>query len=79
MTATKSQISELQAFGERLRELRLAEGLSQEELAARSGLDRTYLSSTERGKRNISLKAMHSLATALKTTPANFFPPKEAA
>ena len=60
-------------FGSRLRELRLAAGLSQEELAEASDLDRTYISSTERGQRNISLEAMTQIAAALKVSVAAFF------
>lgn len=52
-------------FGDRVRVLRLKAGISQEELAARSGLHRTYISSVERGQRNISLTNIHSLADAL--------------
>ena len=52
-------------FGKRLRELRLERALSQEELAFRSGLHRTYVSSTERGSRNVSLVALERLAIAL--------------
>jgi transcriptional regulator with XRE-family HTH domain len=49
----------------RLRELRLRAGLSQEDLALEAGLDRTYVSSVERGERNISLQNIAKLAKAL--------------
>lgn len=52
-------------FGARVRNTRLALGLSQEKLALDCGLDRTYISSVERGKRNVSLINIHKLATAL--------------
>jgi transcriptional regulator with XRE-family HTH domain len=52
-------------FGRRLRELRTERGLSQEGLAALAGLDRTYVSSVERGRRNISLSNVGRLAKAL--------------
>ena len=42
-------------FGNRVRELRKARGLSQEVFAARCGLDRTYIGGVERGQRNIAL------------------------
>ncbi|MGG1597939.1 helix-turn-helix domain-containing protein [Paenibacillus naphthalenovorans] len=42
-------------FGQRVRELRARCGMSQEMLAHRAGLDRTYISGVERGKRNISI------------------------
>jgi transcriptional regulator with XRE-family HTH domain len=46
----------------------LAQALSQEQLAARAGLDRTYVSGIERGKRNPSLKTADRIAEALGTT-----------
>ncbi|TDE95175.1 XRE family transcriptional regulator [Occultella glacieicola] len=56
------------AFGDRIRELRHAAGLSQEELAEASGLHRTYISSLERGQRNVGLDNIHVLAGALGVT-----------
>ena len=53
-------------FGSRVRELRLEAGLSQEKLAERSGLHRTYISSVERGDRNISLINIAKLAKAFE-------------
>jgi transcriptional regulator with XRE-family HTH domain len=52
-------------FGKRVRELRLERGLSQEKLGQLAGLDRTYISSVEAGRRNVSLKNIHKLAEAL--------------
>ena len=52
-------------FGVRLRELRRKAELSQEDLALEAGLDRTYVSSVERGERNISLQNIAKLAKAL--------------
>jgi DNA-binding XRE family transcriptional regulator len=57
-------------FGQRLRELRVERGLSQESLAARAGLDRTYISGIERGRRNLSLGNIERLAIALKVEAA---------
>jgi len=48
-----------------LRSTRLSTGISQEELAARAGLHRTYVGSVERGERNISLDNIERLAGAL--------------
>lgn len=42
---------------------------SQEELAFEAGLDRTYISQVERGKRNMTIVVLARLATALHTTP----------
>ncbi|SEL19438.1 helix-turn-helix domain-containing protein [Ectothiorhodospira marina] len=58
-----------QVFGENLKRIRLLTGMTQEQLAERSGLDRTYVSSVERGKRNISLNNIFKLAEALDVTP----------
>ena len=52
-------------FGERVRELRLARSLSQEELAFKAGLHRTYLGGIERGERNPALKNIAAIAEAL--------------
>ena len=55
----------LVAFGARVRQARGAAGLSQEALAHRAGLHRTYVSSVERGERNIALINIVVLAEAL--------------
>ncbi|AYN97419.1 XRE family transcriptional regulator [Pseudomonas sp. LTJR-52] len=60
-------------FGRRLRDIRLAAGMSQEELASRAELDRTYVSGCERGKRNPSLKTIAKLAKALKINLTELF------
>lgn len=52
-------------FGERVREIRQSRSLSQEALADRADLDRTYISSVERGRRNISLRNIEAIADAL--------------
>ena len=71
---TESKFPDVRAlFGNRLREIRISRGLSQEELAFEAKLDRTYLSSCERGQRNISLDNIHRLARALRVSPAVFF------
>lgn len=56
-------------FGEAVRELRLKIGISQEGLADRAGLHRTYISLLERGLRNPSFTVITQLAAALETTP----------
>lgn len=58
-------------FAFNLRRLRTAAGLSQEELADRAGLHRTYISSIERGQRNVSLENIFVLAKALGAEPGD--------
>jgi transcriptional regulator with XRE-family HTH domain len=53
-------------FGDKLRELRKVQNLSQEELALKSKLHRTYISDIERGARNVSIKNIEKIAKALK-------------
>ena len=55
-------------FGDRVRELRTAQGLSQEVLAQKAGLHRTYIGSVERGERNISLENILKIASALSVS-----------
>ncbi|MBR3815992.1 MAG: helix-turn-helix transcriptional regulator [Clostridia bacterium] len=62
-----------QAVGKRIKELRNKLGVSQEELAAMVELDRTYITSVERGKRNISIVNIEKLATALNVSLSEFF------
>ncbi len=64
----------LQAFGDEIRRRRVRLGVSQEELAFRAGLDRTYVSSLERGHRNVSLVNLHRLAEALDVRPRDLLP-----
>jgi transcriptional regulator with XRE-family HTH domain len=65
-------------FGERLREVRLEVGVSQEKLAELAGLHRTYVSTVERGLRNISLLNIDKLARALGVTLAELMPASRA-
>ena len=58
----------LETFGQQIVEHRKALGISQEELAFRSDLDRTYISGLERGVRNPSLTAVVKVAHGLGIT-----------
>ena len=51
-----------------IRQRRTASGLTQEQLAEKAELHRTYISMVERGKRNISVDALTGVAEALKTS-----------
>jgi len=57
-------------FGNRLRELRLEPGLSQEKLAEMAGLHRNYVGILERGLQSASLDAICKLAAALQIRPS---------
>ncbi|MGG5791094.1 helix-turn-helix domain-containing protein [Bacillus nitratireducens] len=59
-----------QTFGNVLQEYRLNSKMSQEELAFNSGLDRTYISLLERGKRKPTINTLFALARALKVNPS---------
>ena len=60
-------------FGLAIRRRRLQQGVSQEELAYRAGLHRTYVSDIERGVRNPSLVNVEKLAEALGTSLSDLF------
>lgn len=55
--------------GERLRQLRKAAGLTQEQLAKRAGMDYKYLGSIERGERNVTLDNLERVSRALGVAP----------
>lgn len=67
----------LQLFGCYVKELRLSLGLSQEQLATLCGLDRTYISGIERGKRNLSLVNIVKPASSLNISPSELMNFKE--
>lgn len=59
--------------GKRIRELRNNLHISQENLADLAGLDRTYITSVERGNRNISIVNLEKISTALNISLSDFF------
>jgi len=63
----KSEI--LVRFGQRVREERLKQGLSQEQLAELAGVHRTYIGMIERAEKNITLENIEKLAKALNLKP----------
>jgi len=67
----KSEI--LNKFGERIRELRKLKGFSQEELADRAYLHRTYIGMIERAEKNITLINIQKIADALGVELKEFF------
>lgn len=62
-------------FAHRLRLQRQDRGLSQEELADRAGVHRTYVGSVERAERNISIDSMERLAEALDLDVSDLLAP----
>lgn len=57
-------------LGENIRRFRSSKGFTQEVLAEKTGLHRTYIGGVERGERNISLLNLVKIANALETTVA---------
>lgn len=62
-----------EALGKRIKFLRNEIGISQEELADRAEIDRTYITSVECGKRNISIVNIEKIAKALGVTLSKLF------
>lgn len=60
-----NEISILERFGKRIREIRVSKNFSQEELADRAGLHRTYIGMIERAEKNITLRNIEKIANAL--------------
>lgn len=69
-TTTATYVPLLHGLSRIVRQRRDQLGLSQDELAQRSGLHRTYISDIERGARNLSLKNLVRLAEALEVQPS---------
>ena len=61
------------ALGNRIRELRKARKMTQEDLAAEAGLHSTYVGGIERGERNVSIDNVGKIAMALKVEPLDLF------
>jgi transcriptional regulator with XRE-family HTH domain len=68
ISSPNSKEPALVAFGAAVRVARTVRGISQEELAHRSGIDRSYLGAIERGEQNSGLLHLVRIADALGTT-----------
>ena len=60
-------------IGLRIKELRKAKGLSQEQLALKAEIDRTYMASVENGKRNVAVINIEKIIVALDESFESFF------
>ena len=63
-------------LGQRIRQLRIDLGWSQEELAHRADLHRTYVVGVERGQRNVSVDVLAQIAKALGVGISSLFHPE---
>jgi len=64
-------------IGQRIRELRKKLEISQEALALKSEVDRTYITDVENGRRNISAEILEKIIKALEVSFSEFFNSKE--
>jgi len=71
MAARHPSIRDL--FGTRIRVLRDRVGLTQEKLAFRAGMDRSYIGQVERGEVNVSIDNIAKIAKGLRVQPAKLF------
>jgi transcriptional regulator with XRE-family HTH domain len=60
-----------ECFGQRVRDMRHDRSISQEELAAIAGVNRTYIGMVERGEKNVTIVTLLRLAEALGARPAD--------
>lgn len=60
------------SIGKLLKQYRVLKNISQEKLALDSGIDRTYISLLEKGKRNITVKMLFLLCKTLEVKPSEF-------
>jgi transcriptional regulator with XRE-family HTH domain len=60
-------------FGDVVRQLRMARGWSQEKLAEKGNVHRTYIGMIERGERNITLENINKIASALQVPMKKLF------
>ncbi len=65
--------------GRNVRRLRLDRGVTQEELAVKSGFGQNYISDLERGRRNPTVVTLWEIAEALGVTPVELITPDDAA
>ena len=64
----------LAKFGQKMQKVRQSAGITQEELAARLGMHRTYIGLIERGERNPTIRTLYKIAKALKVAASDLLP-----
>jgi transcriptional regulator with XRE-family HTH domain len=60
------KLKPIKILGQRIRETRKALGLTQEQLADKAGIDRSYIGGVERGERNLTFKVLCEICAALE-------------
>ncbi len=60
-------------FGRRLKQLRLERNMTQEQMAVRFGIDRSYISDVERGRKSMSLSMLEVVALGMKISLSELF------
>ncbi len=60
-------------FGQRLKILRKEQGMTQEDLAFKVGVDRSYMGFIERGEKNVTLKRLVDIAKAFRVSLSELF------
>jgi transcriptional regulator with XRE-family HTH domain len=66
MSSLSMNTVDLTTLGDRIREQRKKLGLTQEDLAHKAEIDRSYIGSVERGERNLTLKVLCAICVALE-------------
>lgn len=64
----------LEKFGEKMQKARKAKGVTQEELAAKLSMHRTYIGLIERGERNPTIRTLYKIAKALGVQASELLP-----
>lgn len=64
----------LEKFGQKMQKVRQSNDITQEELAARLGMHRTYIGLIERGERNPTVRTLYKISKALKVQASELLP-----
>lgn len=65
----------LQTLGQNIKNIRKSKQISQIDLAVAVGIDRSYLSEIENGRRNLSINILYAIADALEVNLSDILPP----